>query len=88
MQIDLEIPDEISATFGSDPHSVKRAFLEGLALEGVRTGRLSRGQVRRLLGFETRYEVDGFLKEHGIAVEESLEEIRKSSEQILARGRR
>lgn len=88
MQIDLEIPDEISATFGSDPQSVKQAFLESLALEGVRTGRLSRGQVRRLLGFETRYEVDGFLKEHGTPVEESLEEIRQASEQILVHGRR
>ena len=88
MQIDLEIPDEISATFGSDPHSVRRAFLEGLALEGVRSGRLSRGQVRRLLGFETRYEVDGFLKEHGVPLEESLEEIRQASAQILAHGRR
>ena len=87
MQIDLEIPDEISVTFGSDPQSVKRAFLEGLALEGVRSGRLSRGQARRLLGFETRYEVDGFLKTHGIPLEESLEEIREASEQILARGR-
>jgi hypothetical protein len=87
MQIDLEIPDEISAIFGSDLHSVKRALLEGLALEGVRSGRLSRGQVRRLLGFGTRYEVDGFLKEHGIPLEESLEEIRQASEQILAHGR-
>jgi hypothetical protein len=88
MQINLEIPDEISATFGSDPHSVRRAFLEGLALEGVRSGRLSRGQVRRLLGFETRYEVDGFLKDHGVPVEESLEEVRDASERILAHGRR
>ena len=65
---------------------MRRAFLEGLALEGVRSGRLSRGQARRLLGFETRYEVDGFLKEHGIPLEESLEEIRQASEQILAHG--
>jgi len=44
--------------------------------------------VRRLLGFETRYEVDGFLKAHGIAVQESLEEVQRDSEQVLTLGRR
>jgi hypothetical protein len=33
-------------------------------------------------------EVDGFLKAHGIAVQESLEEVERDSEQILALGRR
>ncbi len=43
-----------------------RAALEAIALEGYRSDRLSTVEVRRLLGFETRTEVDAFLKEHGV----------------------
>ena len=39
--------------------------LEALALEGYRSGKLSQAQVRRMLGYETRAQVDGFLKRHG-----------------------
>jgi hypothetical protein len=88
MQIHLNVPEEIARNFGDDTQSVEKAALEGLALEGIRSGRLSRGQVRRLLGFETRYEVDGFLKAHGIAVQDRLEEVERDSEQVLALGRR
>lgn len=74
LQINMHVPEEIARSFGEDTTSVERAALEGLALEGVRSGRLSRGQIRRLLGFEARYELDGFLKAHGLAAQESLEE--------------
>jgi len=88
MQIHLNVPEEIARTIGDDARSVERAALEALVLEGVRSGSLSRGQVRRLLGFQTRYEVDGFLKAHGLAVQESLEEVQRDSERVLALGRR
>ena len=35
-------------------------------LEGYRSGILTESQVRRMLGFETRMEVNAFLKDHGI----------------------
>jgi len=60
MQINRDVPEEIARNIGEDARSVERAALEGLALEGIRSSRPSRGQVWRLLGFETRYEVDGF----------------------------
>jgi len=88
MQINFDVPEEIARNFGEDAQSVERAALEGLALEGIRSGRLSRGQARRLLGFQTSYEVDGFLKAHGLAVQESLEEMQRDSELVLALGRR
>ncbi len=48
---------------GKDP---ARATLEAVAIEGYRSGALSAYQTRRLLGFETRYELDGFLKAHNV----------------------
>jgi len=88
MQINLDVPEEIGRSFGSDAQSVARAALEGLALEGIRSGRLSRGQARRLLGFATRYDLDGFLKAHGLAVQDSLEDVQRDGERVLALGRR
>ena len=48
---------------------------QGAAIEGVRSGKLSTGQVRRLLGFSTRMEVDGFLKEHGVYLPLTVEDV-------------
>jgi hypothetical protein len=41
-----------------------------------------------LLGLQSRYEVDGFLKAHGVPVQESFEEVQREAELVLALGRR
>ena len=56
---------------------MERMVLEGLALEGVRSGRLTVGQARRLLGIASRDEMDGFLKSHGVYLEMPLEELER-----------
>ena len=43
-----------------------RAALESLALEAHRSQALTAAQLRRLLGFETRMQVDAFLKEYEV----------------------
>ena len=84
VQINIEVPEDIASNFGSDASSLQRAAMEALAVEGVRSGRLSRGQARRMLGFGTRYEVDGFMKEHGVPFADSFDEVRTSSDAILS----
>jgi Uncharacterised protein family (UPF0175) len=61
MQITVRLPDDL--TQHPDP---ARSALEALAIEGYRSGVLSAYQTRLLLGFETRDELDGFLKKHGV----------------------
>jgi hypothetical protein len=61
--------------------------LEAIALEGVRSGKLTASQARRLLGIESRYEMDGFLKAHGVFLDLSLEDVRRDSEAALAPSR-
>jgi len=61
MQITLELPDD----FVQHPDPGREA-LEALAIEGFRSGALSFYQTRILLGFATREQLDGFLKEHEI----------------------
>jgi hypothetical protein len=66
MELILHIPDELSASIQAMGSSPSRAALEALAIEGYRTGALTAFQTRRLLGFETRYELESFLKAHNI----------------------
>ncbi|MDQ1469265.1 MAG: hypothetical protein QOJ99_745 [Bryobacterales bacterium] len=63
-----------------DPH---RAALEAIALEGVRSGKLSVSQAPRLLGVASRYEMDGFLKEHGVLLNVSVEDVQRDTEIAL-----
>ena len=61
MEITVQLPDDLAQR----PDPVREA-LEAFAMEGYRSGALSSYQTRLLLGFETRYELDAFLKKHGI----------------------
>jgi hypothetical protein len=51
---------------GSQPQAddLSRRALGELVLEEYKRGRLTRPEVRRLLGFETRAELDAFFKAH------------------------
>lgn len=66
MQVTLDLPDDISAILGDRGPDLPRQALEALAIDGYRTGALTESQVRRLLRFETRFEVHELLKEHGV----------------------
>jgi hypothetical protein len=66
MQITLELPEDIADGLASRWKDLPRAALESLALEAYRARALTAAQLRRLLGFETRMQVDAFLKEHEI----------------------
>jgi hypothetical protein len=66
MQITLELPDDIVRDLESKWTNLPRAALESLALEAYRSNALTAAQLRRLLGFETRMQVDAFLKEHTV----------------------
>jgi len=91
MQVTLEIPDELAHLLflnGDDP---ARCVLEALAIQGYRSGSLTASQTRRLLGFGTRYELDGFLKAHNVWEHayslEDLEKDRKTWDQLEAESR-
>lgn len=82
MQITVEIPDDLA----QHPDAGREA-LEAFAIAGYRSGALSAYQVRMLLGFETRYELDGFLKEHEVWERAySVEDLKKDAEGFERRG--
>jgi hypothetical protein len=82
MQITLDLPEDIAEGLESRWKDLPRAALESLALEAYRSRALTAAQVRRLLGFETRMQVDAFLKEHEI-YDYSLADFEKDRETLL-----
>ena len=76
-QLMIELPDELSAALAGPGGDLTRAAYEALALEAYREPKLSTAQLRRVLGYETRMEVDGFLKDHGVELEYTMEDLER-----------
>ena len=87
MQVRLEIPEDLAIRLASDSDGLTRAALEAVALEGVRSRKLTVSQARRLLGIQSRDEMDGFLKSHGVCLDLRLEDVRRDSDTALAFSR-
>lgn len=66
MRISLEIPDDLAASVAPSGEDLSRNALEALGLEAYRQRRISGYQLRVLLGIHSRWELDGFLKEHNV----------------------
>lgn len=90
MQITLKLPEDIAQGLESRWKDLPRAALESLALEAYRSQALTAAQLRRLLGFETRMQVDAFLTEHEIYdfTTADFERDRKTLRQLRAKEAR
>ena len=66
MYIGIELPEDIAEHLQTEWHDLPRHALEAVALEGYRSGALTESQLRPVLGFETRLEVNYFLRDHGV----------------------
>ena len=91
MQVTVEIPDDVAEKLTREGQNPARATLEAVAIEGYRSGTLNAYQTRRLLGFDTRYELDGFLKARGVWEHayglEDLEQDRQTMRELESDGR-
>jgi len=77
MHVSLEIPDDLGLRLASNGEDLSRRALEGFALEEYKAGRVSKADLRRLLGIETRYDLDGFLKAHGVWIDYTIDDLRR-----------
>ena len=62
MNVAVELPEEIARQLQGAWDDVPRRVLEAIAVEGYRSGALTRGQVGRLLGL-SYWQTESFLKE-------------------------
>lgn len=63
MTLQIEIPESV---FRLPSSEISREVLETVAIEGFKSRQLTTFQVRKLLGFETRFEVHEFLADHDV----------------------
>jgi hypothetical protein len=75
MEIVIDLPDDIARQVQEKQGDMPRHVLESLALAWYQAGELNEEQVRRLLGYNTRLRVHAFLKEHGVPLQYTLEDL-------------
>jgi len=80
MQLTLDLPDELSAVLAASGQDPSRVAFEAIALDAYRERKISTSQLRRLLGFESRYELDGFLKQHEVWLEYTWQDLEQDRE--------
>ena len=83
-EITVRIPDDLARRLGTGGE-VERRVLEALALDEFKLGHLSRAELRRLLGFDTRAKLDEFLTAHevfGTYTPEDLERDRRDLQRL------
>ena len=61
MDIEITIPDEL---FEENQTNLSRYVLEQIAVNGYKSNSLSAVQVRKLMGFSSRFETEEFLHLH------------------------
>jgi hypothetical protein len=66
MEVAVHLPDDIAKQLQDEWQDLPRSVLEGLALKGYCARVLTTEEVRRLLGFESRFDVHTFLAAHGV----------------------
>ncbi len=85
MRLVLDLPDELTVALAGQGCDLSRAAFESIALEAYRERKLTTAQLRRLLGLASRYELDGFLKQHEVWLDytwQDLEQDRETHRQL------
>jgi hypothetical protein len=86
MEVTVHIPDDLVCRMTEDGGDLSRRALEGLALEEYRGGHITGPELSRLLGFGTRYELDVFLKAHGVYEDYTMEDLERERADLRRLG--
>jgi hypothetical protein len=86
MNVIVQIPDDLAQRLTAAGGDLSRRALEALAVEEYKHDRLTKPELQRLLGIETSFQLDEFLKAHDVWIEYTMEDAereRKSLERVL-----
>ena len=75
--------DVLSTFLTASGDNLERAALQAIALEAYREGKLSVAQFRRVLGYHTRSQVHALLKEHGIYLQYSFDDLEHDAKLVM-----
>ena len=79
MSVTINLPEEIEQHLESEWGNLPRRALEALAVEGYRSGALSAGQMGEMLSLSL-WETEALLKQRGIELDYSVEDLRQDIE--------
>jgi hypothetical protein len=77
VKIWLDLPDDIVAQLAQGGQDLSRAALEALAIDAYRMNRITGYQLSQLLDIPSRYELDAFLKLHGVPLEYTIDDFER-----------
>jgi hypothetical protein len=86
VNLTLEIPDDLAERLCTAGGDLPRRVLEAVVADEYRRGRLHKPDLRRILGFETSYQIDGFLKAHEIWIDYTIEDLQRERETLRSLG--
>ncbi len=88
MAVTFDLPPDIETHLAAAYGDLGQAAKEALVVEGYRSGRLGIGAVRRILGFETRWEAEQWLAARRVPINygsEDLEADRRTLDRVLGK---
>ena len=74
MNLSVHIPDDLASRLSATGDDLSRRALEALAAEEYKHDRLTKPELQRLLGIETSFQLDAFLKAHDVWIEYTQED--------------
>jgi len=84
--VTIDLPDELVEALAPTGQDLSRAALLALLTEAYREEKISHSQLGRLLGFSTPMQVDAFLKDRGVELEYSAEDLDRDRETLKRLG--
>lgn len=86
LEVTVHIPDDLATRLSESGGDLSRRVLEALALEEFKSGRITKAELRRLLGFGARYQLDGFLKVHHVYENYTMDDFEREREALKSSG--
>lgn len=74
MNVTVQIPDDLAKRLTVGGGDSSRRALEALAVEEYKHDRLTMRELRHLVGIETSFQLDEFLKAHDVWIEYTTED--------------
>ena len=74
MNVTVHIPDDLANRLKAAGGDLSRRALEALAAEEYKHYRLTKPELQRLLGIETSFDLDQFLKVHDVWIDYTMED--------------
>jgi hypothetical protein len=86
VNLTVEIPDDLAGRLTAAGGDLSRRALEAFAAEEFKARRITKAELRRLLGMTSRYELDGFLKAHEIWIDYTVDDYQRELQDLKRLG--